>query len=41
MASVTVHRDFGAQENKICHRFHFPPYVCHTVAGLDSMLLDT
>ena len=23
MASVTVHNDFGAQENKICHRFKF------------------
>ena len=25
MAAVTVHSDFGAQENKICHRFHFFP----------------
>ena len=23
MAAVTVHSDFGAQENKICHCFHF------------------
>ena len=23
MAAVTVHHDFGAQENKICHYFHF------------------
>ena len=23
MATVTIHRDFGAQENKICHCFHF------------------
>ena len=23
MASVTIHSDFGAQENKICHCFHF------------------
>ena len=23
MAAVTIHSDFGAQENKICHRFHF------------------
>ena len=22
MAAVTVHSDFGAQENKICHCFH-------------------
>ena len=25
MAAVTVHGDFGAQENKICHCFHFFP----------------
>ena len=23
MAAVTVHSDFGAQENKVCHCFHF------------------
>ena len=23
MAAVTVHSDFGAQENKVCHYFHF------------------
>ena len=26
MAAVTVHNDFGAQENKICHCFHFFPF---------------
>ena len=26
MAAVTVHSDFGAQENKICHCFHFSPF---------------
>jgi len=25
MAAVTVHSDFGAQENKICHCYHFSP----------------
>ena len=25
MATVTIHSDFGAQENKICHCFHFFP----------------
>ena len=25
MSAVTIHRDFGAQENKICHCFHFFP----------------
>ena len=25
MAAVTVHSDFGAQENKVCHCFHFFP----------------
>ena len=23
MAAVTVHRDFGAQENQVCYHFHF------------------
>ena len=27
MAAVTVHSDFGTQENTICHCFHFPPYI--------------
>ena len=26
MAAVTVHSDFGAQENKVCHCFHFFPF---------------
>ena len=26
MISVTVHNDLGAQEKKICHRFHFFPF---------------
>ena len=25
MAAVTIHSDFVAQENKICHCFHFFP----------------
>ena len=25
MAAVTIHSDFGAQENKFCHCFHFSP----------------
>ena len=27
MAAVTLHSDFGAQENKICHSSHFSP-IC-------------
>ena len=27
MAAVTVLSDFGAQENKICHCFHFYPHL--------------
>ena len=26
MASVTIHSDFGAQENKVCHCFHCFPH---------------
>ena len=27
MAAVTVHSDFGAQENKICYCFHYSVYL--------------
>ena len=30
MAAVTLRSDFGAQENKVCHCFHFFP-ICHEV----------
>ena len=33
MTAVTIHSDFGAQENKICHCFHFSPSTCHEVMG--------
>ena len=36
MAAVTVHGDFGTQENKICH---FSPSICREVVGLDVMNL--
>ena len=29
MTAVNVHSDFGAQENKICHCFHFPPFYLY------------
>ena len=38
-AAVTIHSDFGAQEKKICHQFHFFLSICHEVMGLDSMIL--
>ena len=39
MAAVTVHSNSRAQENKICHGFHFSPSICHEVMGLDVMIL--
>ena len=39
MAAVTVHRDFEARENKICHVAHFPPSVSHEVMGPVAMIL--
>ena len=30
---------FGAQENKVCHCFHFFP-ICHEVMWLDTMILS-
>ena len=41
MAEVTVHSNFGAQGNKICHCFHFPPSVCHKVMWPDAMIWHT
>ena len=40
MAVIIIHGDFGAQENKICHCFHFSPFynVCHEVMGPDAMI---
>ena len=39
MSAVTIGRDLGAQENKVSHRFHFFPSICHEVMGLDAMIL--
>ena len=39
MATVTVGSDFGAQENKISHSFHFFPIFCHEMMGPDGIIL--
>ena len=39
MAAVTVHNDFGAQENKVCYCFHCFSSICHQVMGLDAIIL--
>ena len=39
MAAVTIHSDFGVQENKICHCFHFFPSCGHDVMGSDTLIL--
>ena len=39
MAVVTICSDFGAQENKVSHCFHFSPSICHEVMGPDAMIL--
>ena len=39
MATVTIHSDFRAQEEEICHYFHFFPSICREVIGLDVMIL--
>ena len=38
MAAVIVCSDVGAQENKVCHCFHFSPSFCHEIMGLDAMI---
>ena len=35
MAAVTIRSDFRAQEEEICHYFHFS----HAVMGPDAMIL--
>ena len=39
MAAVTIHSDFGVQENKVCLCFHFFPSIFHEVMRLDAMIL--
>ena len=39
MAAVTMCSDFGAQENKVCHCFHFSLSICHEVMVPDAMIL--
>ena len=38
MAVVTICRDFGTQENKVCHCFIVTLPICHAVMGLDAMI---
>ena len=40
MAVITIHSDFRAQEEEICHYFHIFPSICHEIMGLDAMILD-
>ena len=37
VVAVTIHSDFGAQENKVCHCFHFFPHL-FTMKWWDRML---
>ena len=39
MAAVTVHSDFGAQENKSVTLSIVSPSICHEVMGPDAMIL--
>ena len=38
MATVTIHSDFGAQKNKVCHST-VSPSISHEVMGQDAMIL--
>ena len=35
----TIHNDFGAQENKICHYSNIFSSICHDVMGLEAVNL--
>ena len=39
MATITIHSDFGAQENTICYCFHFFSFYLPWSDGLDAMIL--
>ena len=39
MAAVTIHSDFGAQENKVCHCFCYFPIYLHEMMGPDAIIL--
>ena len=39
MVAVSVCSEFGVQENKIFHCFHFFPSSCHEQMGPDAMIL--
>jgi len=38
MTAVTVHSDFGAEENEVCHYFCFFPIYLHEVMRPDAMI---
>ena len=38
-AAVTIHSDFGTQENKICHCFHSSLPICHEEIFLKDKVL--
>ena len=37
MTAVTICRDFGAQENNVCHSLHCFPIFCHEMMGPEAM----
>ena len=39
MAAVTIHSDFRAQEEEICHYFHFSPFYLPWSNGADAKIL--
>ena len=42
MAAVTIHSDFGAQENKVCHCFHcFPIYSPRSALFINLFHMDS
>ena len=38
IVAITVRSDFGAQESKICHCFHFIPFYFHEMTVPDAMI---
>ena len=39
MAAVSIHSDFGIQENELCHCFHFSPFLRWSDGSIEAVIL--
>ena len=41
MAAITIHSDFRAKEEEICHYSTFSPCICYEIMGPDAMIFNS